>query len=117
MKVIPLSEGAFTIDQSKRFVPFNLSQDELNDRPAGSLLVEIQPFLVVTTKDILLLDSGLGFKDKSNHLQLLKNIAAVGINASEITKVLVSHLHKDHACGLCNGSQPSLPGATYYIQR
>ena len=61
MKVIPLSEGSFTIDKTKLFVPFNTNTDDLQKRPIGSLLVEVQPFAVVTTEDVLLLDTGLGF--------------------------------------------------------
>ncbi|HYM94992.1 MAG TPA: MBL fold metallo-hydrolase, partial [Chitinophagaceae bacterium] len=64
MKIIPLSEGTFTVDKSKLFVPFTEDRDELLSRPSGSLLVEIQPFAVITSKDILLLDTGLGFSDK-----------------------------------------------------
>ena len=56
MQIIPLSEGSFTIDQSKKFIPFDSSDHQLKDRSRGSLLVEIQPFVVVTSKDILLLD-------------------------------------------------------------
>jgi hypothetical protein len=48
MQIIPLSEGAFTIDKTKRFVPFDTAQDDLQQRPVGSLLVEVQPFAVVT---------------------------------------------------------------------
>ena len=61
MKIIPLSEGSFTVDGTKKFVPFDPAKDNLKDRPAGSLLVEVQPFVVITEKDILLLDTGLGF--------------------------------------------------------
>ena len=61
MKIIPLSEGAFTIDKTKVFVPFNVQQDDLQQRTAGSLLVEVQPFAVVTQNDVLLIDAGLGF--------------------------------------------------------
>ena len=60
MKIIPLSEGSFTVDQSKKFIPFQLDKDDLQERTKGSLLVEIQPFAVITSKDILLLDTGLG---------------------------------------------------------
>ncbi|HEY8387293.1 MAG TPA: MBL fold metallo-hydrolase, partial [Parasegetibacter sp.] len=63
MKIIPLSEGAFSIDQTKKFVPFNKESDDIQDRPGGSLLVEIQPFLLITSEDIVLLDAGLGFSD------------------------------------------------------
>ena len=44
MKIIPLSEGAFTIDKTKVFIPFNKEKDDLQDRALGSLLVEVQPF-------------------------------------------------------------------------
>jgi glyoxylase-like metal-dependent hydrolase (beta-lactamase superfamily II) len=121
MKIIPLSEGTFTIDKTKLFVPFDDAKDNLKARTAGSLLVEIQPFVVVTEKDILLLDTGLGF-EKNGRLQLFQNLMDAGINPSEITKVLLSHLHKDHAGavgiereGL--GSSLSLPNAVYYVQR
>ncbi len=100
MKIIPLSEGTFTIDKTKLFVPFDQQTEDLQARPVGSLLVEIQPFVVVTSKDILLLDTGLGFSDSEGKMQLHKNLAETGINPSDITKVLMSHLHKDHAGGI-----------------
>ncbi|HYH15695.1 MAG TPA: MBL fold metallo-hydrolase, partial [Flavisolibacter sp.] len=78
MKVIPLSEGSFTIDKTKMFVPFDEQTHVLNDRPTGSLLVEIQPFLVITSKDILLLDAGLGYNTPTGKLQIHENIRAAG---------------------------------------
>ncbi|MBI1343219.1 MAG: MBL fold metallo-hydrolase [Terrimonas sp.] len=122
MKIIPLSEGAFTIDKTKLFIPFSEEEHDLQDRPNGSLLVEIQPFVVVTAKDILLIDTGLGFQ-KNGHLQIHQNLEKAGIAAGEITKVLMSHLHKDHAGGLCQEDKLtgrytlSFPNAVYYIQK
>ncbi len=121
MRIIPLSEGTFTIDKTKLFVPFDEGRDSIQERTSGSLLVEVQPFVVITSKDILLLDTGLGF-EKNGTLQLHQNLMDAGINPSEVTKVLMSHLHKDHAGavgiereGL--GSRLSFPNARYYIQR
>jgi glyoxylase-like metal-dependent hydrolase (beta-lactamase superfamily II) len=121
MQIIPLSEGTFTIDKTKLFIPFDDQTHNLQERPVGSLLVEIQPFLIITSKDILLLDTGLGF-EKNGMLQLHQNIIDAGINPSEVTKVLMSHLHKDHAgaVGMKQGSlsrRLSFPNATYYVQR
>ncbi len=119
MRVIPLSEGSFTIDKSKLFVPFDEQQDDLQKRPVGSLLVEVQPFVVITEKDVLLLDTGLGFS-KNGKLQLHENLIQAGINPSEITKVLMSHLHKDHAGGVSeeeDRTKLSFPQATYYVQQ
>ncbi|MFN5327004.1 MAG: MBL fold metallo-hydrolase [Bacteroidota bacterium] len=99
MKILPLSEGTFTIDQSKVFVPFDPSADNLQERPRGSLLVEIQPFLVVTEKDLILFDSGLGYTN-NGILQIIENLALYGFSSTDVTKVLMSHLHRDHAGGL-----------------
>lgn len=120
MKVIPLSEGSFTIDKSKLFVPFDTSTDDLQKRPVGSLLVEVQPFVVITSEDVLLLDTGLGFSTKEGVLQLHQNLIDNGINPSEITKVLMTHLHKDHAGGVRverdGKKELSFPNAQWYIQ-
>jgi glyoxylase-like metal-dependent hydrolase (beta-lactamase superfamily II) len=118
MKIIPLSEGTFTIDKTKLFVPFDEDVHELQQRPVGSLLVEIQPFVIITSKDILLLDTGLGF-EKDGQLQLHKNLSKAGIDPTAVTKVLLTHLHKDHAGGVSMGAdhgQLSFPNAKYYIQ-
>jgi len=122
MKIIPLSEGSFTIDKTKLFVPFDTGHDDLQQRPTGSLLVEVQPFVVVTPEDVLLFDTGLGF-EQNGVLQLHKNMTDAGINPSEVTKVLMSHLHKDHAGGVSRRNSSTgqyelaFPQATYYIQR
>jgi glyoxylase-like metal-dependent hydrolase (beta-lactamase superfamily II) len=118
MQIIPLSEGSFTIDKTKLFVPFDENKEDLQSRPVGSLLVEIQPFIVITSKDILLLDMGLGFS-KEGKMQLHQNMQDAGVEPSQVTKVLLSHLHKDHAGGVSEDkdhSQLSFPHATYYVQ-
>jgi glyoxylase-like metal-dependent hydrolase (beta-lactamase superfamily II) len=118
MKVIPLSEGTFTIDKTKLFVPFDAGKDNLQERPVGSLLVEIQPFVVVTSEDILLLDAGLGFSNPDGVLQIHQNLIDNGINPGEVTKVLMSHLHKDHAGGIAGEDRKlAFPQANYYIQK
>ncbi|MEZ5015593.1 MAG: MBL fold metallo-hydrolase [Flavipsychrobacter sp.] len=120
-KIIPLSEGVFTVGHDKDFVPFDVDKDELTDRPRGSLLVDIQPFLIVTDKDVMVLDTGLGYK-KDGVLQIHTNLRKNGYEPEEVTKVLMSHLHKDHASGLCyeddNGMvKTTFPNAKYYIYR
>jgi glyoxylase-like metal-dependent hydrolase (beta-lactamase superfamily II) len=121
MKVIPISEGAFTVGKSKVFIPFEPGTDDLQQRETGSLLVEIQPFVVVTRKDVLLLDTGLGF-EKEGELQLHQLMKNAGINPESVTKVLMSHLHKDHVGGmaknLADGSRvAAFPQAKYYVQQ
>lgn len=120
MKVIPLSEGSFTIDHTKIFLPFDTTKDDLQQRSRGSLLVEIQPFLVETKNDLILLDTGLGFSE-NGVLQLYHNLALHGYSPGDITMVLMSHLHRDHAGGITvkdsySGlSHLSFPHADYFI--
>ncbi|MFZ4058638.1 MAG: MBL fold metallo-hydrolase [Ferruginibacter sp.] len=123
MKIIPLSEGAFTIDKSKQFIPFDKTKDDLQQRTLGSLLVEVQPFCIVTSKDIILIDTGLGFSMPDGTLQIHQNLLAHGINPMEVTKVLMSHLHKDHAGGISKEDAIlghrffSFPTATYFVNK
>ena len=123
MKIIPLSEGSFTIDQTKEFVPFDLENDDLQQRTRGSLLVEIQPFVVITKKDIIILDCGLGFTNNQDVLQLHENLLANDIDPLTVTKVLLTHLHKDHSGGISKYDKVlnryflSFPNATYYVNR
>src|SRR5258708_4612577 len=123
MNIFPLSEGTFTVDKTKLFVPFDEKKHELQNRTTGSLLVEIQPFVIITVKDVLLLDTGLGF-EKNEVLQLHQNLIDKGINPSDVTKILLTHLHKDHTGGISNKrSAPapplrlSFPNAKYYLQK
>ena len=121
MQIISLSEGAFTIDKTKIFIPFDVEEDNLQNRATGSLLVEVQPFVVITANDVLLLDTGLGFY-KNKELQLYQNLRANNIDPDSITKVLMSHLHKDHAGGvskkdLLGNYSLAFPKAQYFIQK
>ncbi|MEO6948175.1 MAG: MBL fold metallo-hydrolase [Ginsengibacter sp.] len=119
MQIFPLSEGAFTIDKSKKFIPFKVGVDDLQQRPKGSLLVEVQPFVIITSKDIIILDTGLGFVEVSGQLQIHKNLSAHGINATDVTKVILSHLHKDHSGGIAypNKKVVAFENADYYINK
>jgi glyoxylase-like metal-dependent hydrolase (beta-lactamase superfamily II) len=121
MKIIPLSEGAFSIDKTKQFIAFDKAKDNIEQRAVGSLLVEIQPFCVVTSKDIIVIDTGLGFRNEEGVLQIHQNLMNNGINPLEVTKVLLSHLHKDHSGGISSydkfqkGQLFNFSNALYYV--
>jgi glyoxylase-like metal-dependent hydrolase (beta-lactamase superfamily II) len=123
MNIIPLSEGSFTVDGTKKFVPFQPGKDDIKERPPGSLLVEVQPFAIVTSKDILVLDTGLGFSMPDGTLQIHYNLMQAGINPLDVTKVLMSHLHKDHAGGISKEDAIlqnrflSFPNAKYIVNK
>lgn len=119
MQIYPLSEGSFTIDRTKKFIPFEVGVDDLQQRSKGSLLVEVQPFVVITSKDIIVLDTGLGFEEETGQLQIHKNLSSLGINATDVTKVLMSHLHKDHSGGIAHANKKivAFENADYYVNK
>lgn len=116
MQIISLSEGSFTVDESKNFIPFHRNKGM--EKPKGSIIVSIHPFVVITDKDVILLDAGLGAFAEDGMLQIYKNLKANGIEAGDVTKVLLSHLHKDHSGGLLNPYTGffSFENATCYVQ-
>jgi len=73
MKIIPLSEGTFTIDKTKLFVPFDEDVHDLQERPVGSLLVEIQPLLSLPPKIFYYLTQDLASRkmDKCTFTKIL----------------------------------------------
>jgi glyoxylase-like metal-dependent hydrolase (beta-lactamase superfamily II) len=120
MEIFTLGEGSYSVDASKKFIPFDPQTDNVKDRP-GSLFIHVNPFLVKTANDLLLFDAGLGYKDTRNELLLHQHIRNAGFEPEEVTQVLMSHLHYDHSGGLVverNGKlEPSFPQAQHVVQR
>ncbi len=119
MQIFPLGEGSYSVDSTKKFIPFDPQTDNTKDRP-GSLFIHVNPFLVQTATDLILLDTGLGYKDTRDELWLHQHIRNAGFSPEEVTLVLMSHLHYDHSGGLVveqNGKLvPSFPHARHIIQ-
>jgi glyoxylase-like metal-dependent hydrolase (beta-lactamase superfamily II) len=120
LQVFTLYEGSYSVDASKKFIPFNPEVDHVKDRPK-SLFVHIQPFLVKMNNLLLLFDTGLGFSNDDDQLILHENIKKAGFHPDDVDYVLMSHLHYDHSGGMVhqvNGKMElSFPHATYVIQQ
>ncbi len=120
MKIFALNEGSYSVDATKKFIPFNPETDNFRDRPA-SLFIHVNPFLVQTGTDLILLDTGLGYKDTRDELFLHQHIRHAGFEPEDVSLVLMSHLHYDHSGGLVvehNGKlESSFPQAEHVIQK
>ena len=113
-----LPEGRFTVGLDKVFVP-HADGDPMR---AGTLFVSVCPFLVETPSEVLLLDCGLGEWAEGRGAEvLLENLQRHGVGREQVTKVLLSHLHFDHAGGavfsLGADVLPTFPNAEYVVQR
>lgn len=120
MKAFALYEGSYSVDSSKTFIPFDSALHNPKDRPA-SLFIYVQPFLVETGNDLIILDTGLGFHNEKGEMIIHENIRNAGYDPSDVSLVLMSHLHFDHAGGMVNNANGkvslSFPNAEYVIQR
>lgn len=120
MKVFPLFEGSFSVDSSKKFMPFDPAVHDYKDRPA-SLFVYVQPFLVETSNNLIVFDTGLGYKNDSGELIIHENIRKAGYDPEDVDLVLMSHLHFDHSAGMIyekdGRMELAFPNAEYIINR
>lgn len=118
LTIHPLPEGRFTVGADKRFVPHH----EGDPFPKGTLFISVTPFLVETPREVLLLDTGLGeYADGRDLTFLLDGLRRAGFEREDVTRVVLSHLHFDHAGGAVLNAgpfdQPTFPNAVYTVQR
>jgi glyoxylase-like metal-dependent hydrolase (beta-lactamase superfamily II) len=117
MKIIPLKEGNFSASKTK---DFSLLTAENIDTAKG-IKMSVQPFLIITENDYILLDTGMGWKNENEVSVVSEILDRENIKPEQITKILLSHLHKDHIEGAVTatdyGFEATFPNAEIYIQK
>lgn len=82
----------------------------------GGIETAVNTFLVNTGTELVLIDTGMGACGSPATGHLLKNLAASGYQASQINKVLITHFHGDHICGLVDkDNNKTFPNAVVYV--
>ena len=127
-----VSDGTFRLDGGAMFgtIPKVLWERTNPADDRNRILMGLNCLLIRTPTENILVDTGLGAAydekfaflygvDKSQ-TDLLRSLAAAGVQAADINKVILTHLHFDHAGGNCfqegNGEfRPTFPNAVYYI--
>lgn len=126
-----LSEGRFELfkDGHVNRSPKTLqsSPERKYNQSEGSVLVGINPILIQKGQQIILLDTGLGwgldsgsrYTDVSN---VCTNLGIFGLDPSDITHVVLTHLHYDHAAGSSftnaqSKTEATFPNATYFVHQ
>ena len=119
LEIDALPEGRFTVGLDKRFVP----HAEGGALPPGTLFISVTPFLVRASDETLLVDTGLGSWAEGRGTEvLIEALGRLGVAPEGVDRVVLSHLHFDHAGGAVTdvgGGQwrPTFPAADYLIQR
>ncbi|MFY7816307.1 MAG: MBL fold metallo-hydrolase [Chryseobacterium taeanense] len=117
MKIIPLKEGNFSTNKTKDFTLLT----EENSIFLKGIKMSVTPFLIITEKDTILLDAGIGWTSENGKTVISELLEKENIKPEQITKVLLSHLHKDHIETTItrteNGFEATYPNAEIYIQK
>jgi glyoxylase-like metal-dependent hydrolase (beta-lactamase superfamily II) len=128
----PLLDGYFHLDGGSMFgiVPKNLWQRIYTPDEQNRIRLAARSLLVEANGKWILIDTGMGnkFDDKKNQIYGIEKfpgipaqLQQIGITEFEISVVINSHLHWDHAGGntIRHGNNwiPTFPNARYVIQR
>jgi glyoxylase-like metal-dependent hydrolase (beta-lactamase superfamily II) len=75
--------------------------------------VSINAFLVHTKGGLVLIDTGTGGSMGATNGWIGRNLAAAGVDAKDVSAVLLTHMHPDHSAGLTDTStgRPIFPNA------
>ncbi len=129
----PIDMGAFLLDGGAMFgvVPKVLWANKIPPDDNNRIPMRSRSLLLKGEKRNILIDTGCGNKlnDKLKGIYGINEIQPdvdgqlqdVGLNKNEITDIILTHLHFDHAGGATeyqNGSiVPSFKNATYYVHK
>lgn len=140
-EILPVPTGLFGLDGGAMFgtVPKVLWQKSNPPDEQNKILMEARALLLKSPERNILIDTGNGsdfvlkygdklgskFKEMYNvddsGPSLIKSLKRYGLNPADITDVILTHLHFDHAGGATteNNGQlvPTFPKAKYYIQK
>jgi len=112
-------------------VPKALWQKDCDADDLNRIELASRVLLLVGMNKRIIVDTGLGAKlgskdiriygyDTGRH-ELLRDVRKCGLEANDITDVILTHLHFDHAGGgtIMNGASnvPTFPNAKHYVQR
>jgi glyoxylase-like metal-dependent hydrolase (beta-lactamase superfamily II) len=129
-----VSDGTFRLDGGAMFgtIPKVLWERTNPADDRNRILMGLNCLLIRTPTENILVDTGLGnaYDEKfaflygvdKSQTELLRSLAAAGVQAADISKVILTHLHFDHGGGNCfqegNGEfKPTFPNAVYYINQ
>ncbi len=132
-ELFSLSDGFFGLDGGAMFgvVPKPLWERTNPPDERNRIRLALRPLLVVAGKERVLVDTGIGDKwdEKARDIYRIEHtdtiessLARVGLKPEDITRVVLTHLHFDHAGAATKLDStgkpvPRFPNARYYVQQ
>lgn len=129
-----LETGEFALDGGAMFgvVPKPVWSRQIPADDSNRIDMRLRCLLIRTQDRVILVDTGIGHKEDEkfctmfrvdySRFTLSRSLAAHGLTFGDVTDVILTHLHFDHAGGAtlrdASGAiVPTFPNATYYVQK
>lgn len=118
-KITALSDGYITLDSTifnQNLPEQQLEQIQKQFFKNTKVNMPVNAFLIADGKDLTLIDSGAGAciaDGKAGHLA--QNIVLAGYQLNQIKTIFLTHLHRDHVCGLSQQGKKVFPNAMIYV--
>lgn len=131
--IYSIETGRFALDGGAMFgtVPKVLWDKQIPSDTDNRIEMALRTLLIQTENRNILIDTGMGHKwnDKQKAMYNLTNekytlhesLKEIGLSESDVTDVILTHLHFDHAGGATkrdgNEMIPTFENAQYYVQK
>ncbi len=128
-----LCDGTFRLDGGAMFgvVPKPLWEKKTAPDAANRILLGLHPLLVRTAGRVIVVDTGIGRKEKGKFAEIfavggetdvVTSLAGFGLRPEDVDTVVCTHLHFDHAGGGTRLDEegravPTFPKARHVLQR
>jgi len=132
-EVVTLETGRFALDGGAMFgvVPKIIWEKKHPADEKNRIEMAMRVVLLRSQEQVILIDTGIGDKLSAKqrqiygvnleHSHLLNSLAQVGLQPEDISDVILTHLHFDHAGGATRiedgNLKPAFPKAKYWVQR
>jgi glyoxylase-like metal-dependent hydrolase (beta-lactamase superfamily II) len=123
-RVAVISDGWFSFNPPHPTLAANATKEQVEGAlkeaffDPADVRVQVNCLLIRTPKDTILVDTGTGGAFGGTNGKLLQNLANVGLKPSDITAVIITHLHGDHMSGLLNADgKPNFPSAEHLVHK
>ena len=120
-EVVALSDGTIPVDAHKLLHP---KDPQIIDKLLNEAFIEnsvetsINAYLIKADGKLILIDTGSGELFGSDHGGLLvSSLKSIGYSPSQITDILLTHIHADHSGGLTIKGKKVFPNATVHVNK
>ncbi len=128
-----IETGTFALDGGAMFgiVPKPIWSKKIPADDENRIVMALRCMLIMSNNRNILVDTGIGnkfsekyskiYKIDHNKVNIESSLKKHGLTNKDITDVILTHLHFDHAGGATcfrdGDLTPSFPNATYYVQK